>query len=310
MSYRPRSGIWQVAVVGLLVGSIIPKMPASAQLPIATGRQFNLSTPAWKLFIPDTYQPRSGDVADLLVHFHGDPQTVWNNAEFAQLNTIVVTANYNGLSSAYSSPFSNPAVFQTLLYEALNKVREQPDFPQTLRWDRVGVSSFSAGYGAVREILKHPIHRNRIDALLAADSLYATTGADGRPLESQMVNYKTFAALAQNGPKTFIFSHSQVPTYTYSSTEDTGNELLLHLGVEAEPYSGNGLGTLNFYRRAQTGNFQLWGALGTNGDAHLEHLRFIGQFFQELPLAKQVPEPSVTSSGLLFLAALFYRRRR
>ena len=62
---------------------------AAAQIPVAAGRQFNLSNAAWKVFIPSTYQPRSGNVADLLVHFHGDPQTVWNNAKYAELNTII-----------------------------------------------------------------------------------------------------------------------------------------------------------------------------------------------------------------------------
>ena len=71
-----------------------------------------------------------------------------------------------------------------------------------------------------------------------------------------------------------------------------GDELLQHLGISATPYNANGLGTLNFYRRAQSGNFKLWGASGADGDSHLEHLRYIGEFFKELPLAKEIPEPS------------------
>ncbi len=259
---------------------------AAGQLPVATGRQYTLSNSAWKLFIPSTYQHRPGDVADLLVHFHGDPQTVWNNALYAKFNSIVLTVNYSGLSSAYSGPFSNGALFGSILSEALAVVRSQRDFSNSLAWDQLGVSSFSAGYGAVREILKSATYRNDIDALLAADSLYATTASDGTPLDSQMVNYKHFASLAQTGNKTFLFSHSQVPTYTYESTMETGDELLQHLGVTATAINESGLGTLDFYRSAQEGNFRLWGTLGADGDAHLEHLRYIGEFFKELPLAK------------------------
>jgi hypothetical protein len=148
------------------------------------------------------------------------------------------------------------------------------------------VSSFSAGYGAVREILKSSSYRNQIDSLVAADSLYATTAADTTPLDSQMVDYKAFATLATDGSKTFLFSHSQVPTYTYESTGETGTELLQHLGLLAGAVNYNGLGTLNFYRYAESGNFRLWGATGTDGDSHLEHLRYIGDFLEELPLAK------------------------
>lgn len=264
-----------------------------AQVPTATGRQFTLSNAAWKVFIPSTYQPRSGNVADVLVHFHGDPQTVWNNAKYAKLNTIVVTVNYSGLSSAYTTPFSNASLFQTVLDESLAKVRQQADIPDSLQWDQLGVSSFSAGYGAVREILKSAGYRSQIDALLAADSLYATTAGDGTPLDSQLVDYKSFATLAKNGQKTFLYSHSQVPTFTYETTGECGDELMQHLGVSASAYNVNGLGTLNFYRRAQSGNFKLWGALGTDGDSHLEHLRYIGEFYKQLPLAKEIPESTL-----------------
>src|SRR3954470_15184367 len=99
-----------------------------------------MSQTGWQIFIPSTYQSR-GNVADLLVHFHGDPQTYWNNAKYANLNAIIVTVNYNGLSSAYSTPFSNSALFGNLMTEALADVRAQPDFSDTLQWDKVGVSS-------------------------------------------------------------------------------------------------------------------------------------------------------------------------
>jgi hypothetical protein len=269
-----------------LLAPALAAQPAVAQLPTASGKQIAMSNAAWKLFIPSTYHQRPGAVADLLVHFHGDSQTYWNNAKYANLNALIVTVNYNGLSSAYSTPFSNASLFQSIIDEALTKARAEPNIPDALAWDKLGVSSFSAGYGAVREILKSTTYRNEVDALLAADSLYATTAGDQTPLDSQMVDYKTFATLAKNGQKTFIYSHSLVPTYTYESTQECGDELLQHLGLAASAYNVNGLGDLDFYRRAESGNFRLYGALGSDGDSHLEHLRWIGEFLEELPLAK------------------------
>jgi hypothetical protein len=295
----------------LATGILVPFFVAAnapAQVPTATGRSFALSDAAWKLFIPSTYQPR-GNVSDVLVHFHGDPQTYWNNAKYANLNAMIVTVNYSGLSSAYSTPFADSSLFQTVLNDALTKARQQSDIPDTLQWDKLAVSSFSAGYGAVREILKSSTYRSDIDMLLTADSLYATTAGDGTPLDSQMVDYKTFAGLAKSGSKTFLFSHSQVPTYTYETTEECGDELMQYLGTSASAYNVNGLGTLNFYRYAQTGNFRLWGALGTDGDSHLEHLRYIGEFLEELPLAK-VPEPATWLLLSWANSWLTLRRRR
>lgn len=289
-----------IAVIGIAASSTL------AQVPTATGRSFTLSNSAWKVFIPSTYQPRAGNVADLLVHFHGDPQTYWNNAKYAKLNAIILTVNYSGLSSAYTTPFSNAALFQQIQNEALTTIRAQSDIPDTLAWDKLGVSSFSAGYGAVREILKSSTYRNDIDALLAADSLYATTAGDGTPLDSQMADYKTFAALAKAGQKTFLYSHSKVLTFTYENTAECGDELMTSLGVSASTYNLDGLGDLDFYRHAKSGNFELWGANGDDGDSHLEHLRYSGEFLQHLPLA-HVPEPGSLAA---FAATLLLRRRR
>jgi hypothetical protein len=120
----------------LAIGLLAPLLAASsaiAQIPTATGRSFTLSNAAWKVFIPSTYFQRPGSVADVLVHFHGDPQTYWNNAQYANLNAILVTVNYSGLSSAYSTPFSNAALFQQVLDEARTRVRQESDIPDNLQ---------------------------------------------------------------------------------------------------------------------------------------------------------------------------------
>ena len=123
-----------------------------------------------------------------------------------------------------------------------------------------------------------------------------------------MVDYKTFASLAKAGSKTFLYSHSQVPTGTYEETRECGDELMQYLGITASTYNVNGLGTLNFYRHAKSGNFELWGALGTDGDSHLEHLRYSGEFLEDMPIAK-LPEPSSIAIFAL-IAPLALKRRR
>jgi len=192
----------------------------------------------------------------------------------------------------------------------LAKVRAQADFPDNINFRKVAVSSFSAGYGAVREILKQPTYFNRIDALLAADSLYAsfTSDTDHTPLDSQMTNYRQYATAAANGSKTFIFSHSQVPTFTYCETRECADDLMAWVGASPVADNSQGLGELDFYRYADKGNFTVHGALGTDGDSHLEHLRYIGQFLQELPLAT-VPEPTVGLLGAASMIQLASRRR-
>src|SRR5262245_25543181 len=141
-----------------LIASLLLVASAHAQYPVpgltATGRSLTISAgSAWKVFIPDTFITRPGNVADVIVHLHGDPQTVWNNAKWANLNAIIITANYGALSGSYQTPFSSDTtLFQTALDQSLAAVRAQSDIPDSLQWDQLVLSSFSAGYGGVREI--------------------------------------------------------------------------------------------------------------------------------------------------------------
>lgn len=291
-----------------LILSICPA--AFAQLPTATGRTITMANSAWSLFIPSDYVPR-GNVADLIVHFHGDPATFRNNAKYAKLNAIIVTVNYGGLSSAYQTPFqSDTSLFSTLISDALTRTRNQSDFPDTLVWDKLAVSSFSAGYGAVRELLKSPTYYGDIDMLLAADSIHA--GFVSYPsnlslISSQMTDWRQYANDAKNGAKTFVVSHSQVDPVTYASTTLTANDLLTATSLSAQSFNVAGLGTLNYYRKAQSGKFTVLGATGNDAAAHSKHLQYIGDYLEELPLAK-VPEP--VSVGLIAPLALMMLRNR
>jgi hypothetical protein len=84
-------------------------------------------------------------------------------------------------------------------------------------------------------------------------------------------------------------SHSKVLTFTYENTMETADELMQYLGISASSYSASGLGTLNYYRAAQSGNFRIWGASGATADDHSAHLRYIGDFLEQLPIAKLIP---------------------
>lgn len=265
--------------------------PVAAELPTATGKQLTLSNAAWKLFIPSTYVQRPGAVADLLVHLHGDPQTFWNNAKYAKLNSLIVTVNYSGLSSAYQTPFSNASLFQTIVDEALAKARLEANIPDNLQLDKLALSTFSAGYAGAREIFKSAAYRDQIDAYLAADSIHASTDADGTANNAQLADFKTFANLAKNGQKIFIHTHSQVPTGGYESTREVADEMVQYLGATPTAVNQAGLGTLTYYRTAQTGNYKLWGTTGSDAAAHSRHLQYIGDFLEELPLAR-VPTQS------------------
>jgi hypothetical protein len=267
-------------------------LAAPATCAAAVDRNFTLTDPAWKVFIPANYQSR-GSVADLLVHFHGDHAVFSAQTKAANLNTIVLTCNYGAVSSAYQNPFvNNTNLFQTIINEALFKVRQESDFSDTLQWDKLGVSSFSAGYGAVREILKQPAIYNDVDCMLLADTVYSsfTSTTDHTPDDSQMVNFRSFALAAKNGTKSLILTHSQVPTYTYCNTIETADDILSAISLSATAVNVTGPGGIHFYRTAQSGKFKLYGATGSDGASHLLHLQYDNQWLTQMPVA-HVPEP-------------------
>jgi hypothetical protein len=298
----------------MVVTTLTVVATAAGQLPTATGRTFNLSTDPngfHKLFIPDGYI-HTGQNVDLLIHFHGDSQTVNNNAQYAGLNAVIVNVTYPGLSSAYQTPFSNPSLLGNITSAALTQLRAQSDFHDNTTWGNQAVSSFSAGYAAVREILKPTqSYYNQIKGILLADSLYAsfTSTSDHTPLASQMVDFKRFALDASNGSKTFVFSHSQVPTFTYCRTDECADSLVPHVAAAWQAHTATGLGGMQFYRRSLKGNFAIYGAIGADGPAHSLHLQTMGQFLGALPLSR-VPEPGSMLATLLVVATLARRRRR
>jgi hypothetical protein len=309
---RPARRVFIISLATVLCGSAAH--PARAQIPTATGRSFTLTNlgTAYKLFIPDSYVHRPQDATDILVHFHGDPQTVWNNAAYAKLDAVVVTVNLGTVSSAYQNPYAaDTNLFATLLNEARTTLRNQPDFADNLNFDKLAVSSFSAGYGAVREVLKNSTYFNDIDGMVLADTVYAsfTSTSDHTPLDSQMTGFRDFATAAKNGTKTLTLSHSQVLTYTYCNTAETADDLMAWTGVTPSAYNVTGLGGLQFYRHAQTGEFEMFGALGDDATAHSKHLQTMGQFLDDLPLAL-VPEPGSAGMTLFAAAGATLSRRR
>ena len=108
----------------------------------------------------------------LLIHFHGAPETVKEAFSRSELDAALAVVNFPGLSSAYSQPFQMDAgLFQQILQHSRNAVTNSPVADHAKPWQRISISSFSAGYGAVREILKAPSQFDQVAAIVAADSM-------------------------------------------------------------------------------------------------------------------------------------------
>lgn len=273
-----------LAVPALVRGE--PLVTATPPRPLGKGSVVVLRHPASSHETqPAAHDPQAGEPGDLLIHFHGAVDTVRQAMERAGGATTVVVVNQPGLSAAYSTPFrEDPGLFNRLLAEPWRDTSDEaPAIPP--RWRRVTLSCFSAGYGAVREILKTEDGLARVDAIVAADSIYAgideqATKTGDRQVDARdMAAFLAFAEQAAAGTKVFVISHSSQPT-PYASTTETADYLLGRLGLQRtplEPPPGEEFSRVSHARR---GGFEVEGFTGASGPAHLFHLRSLDRWWK------------------------------
>jgi hypothetical protein len=137
----------------------------------------------------------------------------------------------------YTKLFRDPKVFPRLLAETAAQLKALGIAPEP-RLRHITVTSFSAGFGGVRELLQVPESFDRIDALIMADSIHAgfvDNPADRKVNPANMDGFLRFAKEAAAGKKWLILSHSQIRPPNYASTTETADYLLAQLGGEREP---------------------------------------------------------------------------
>ena len=238
-----------------------------------------------RLFVPGDFTAR-GESVPVLIHFHGDEGTVNRNFCAVGVQAVVINVTFKGLSSAYAKPFRDADLLSRILDEAMRHLRAERLAAPDAEWGPVCVSSFSAGFGAVRELLERPADFERIDGLLMLDSLYAGYEDENRPrrvADVLMKDFRRFAQAAADGDKTFILTHSYLVPGTYAGTHKTADDLIRHVGIARRTVDDRGPGPMRIISRADWGRFHVFGCAGNDGQAHMQHLRQMGRWIAELP---------------------------
>lgn len=215
---------------------------------------------------------------DVLIQFHGHSPV---RKTFVQVARGMVYVGIDkGLGSGpYSDAFANPDVFKELLgsVEAALK-KHTGDTRAHIR--HLAISAWSAGYGAVNEILKYG--DERVDAVVLLDGLHAAWNPAARSRDagpsslSSMPLQPTFrfAKKAVRDEKIFIFTYSEIIPEGYPSTRQTAELLLSEVGVTKTdiPPTSERFGQISSADRA---GFHAWGFRGTNEHAHCSHIPHI-----------------------------------
>ena len=178
-----------------------------------------------------------------------------------------------------------------------------PKFGPATHWGKMVISSFSAGFGAVREVLKRPQNFQRIDGILMLDSLYCGYVGDGTDEIQEgivhpglMKDFVRFAQASARGEKVMIVTHCMEPTPGYASTRETADYLLGKLKIKATPVDGivrlpaganDPGGELRLYRMASKDGFTMYGSPGMGTTDHVLHMRHMAHWLREMPLTER-----------------------
>jgi hypothetical protein len=235
-----------------------------------------------RLFIPAEFRAGPEGV-DLTLHLHGAATVVEDAFRRSGSPGVLVNVTLPGLSAVYADRFHETnALFEILERTSRELQRRRPAARPAFR--TVTVTSFSAGFGGVREMLKHTAAFDRIDALVMADSIYA--GYRGDPVDrnidpEKMEGFLRFARKAAEGTKRMIVSHSEQQPEGYASTTETARYLIAQLGGERVSAPETWPGGMRLLTRFQRKGLAIYGFAGATAADHMAHLRHLGEILKQ-----------------------------
>ncbi len=228
------------------------------------------------LFLPAKLKLRSP--VPLLIFFHGG--TWLPEVAAARRRMAVIAIQVGAGSGVCARAFADPQRFPNLLREAETRAGA--------RLAPITLGGWSAGCGAIREILKSPEAYARVERVLAIDGIHTgyMSGKPG-PLESQLEtgNLDLWLRLARDavaGRKRLIVTHSEIFPGTYASTTETADYLLAQLGLRRTPVVRRGpMGTQQLSQVRQ-GKFLLLGFAGNSAPDHVDQLHSLPRYLEWL----------------------------
>ena len=156
------------------------------------------------------------------------------------------------------------------------------------KFNHVGLTGWSAGYGAIRAILKVPHHYERIHYVLLLDGLHAgyVNGKPG-PKESSLIadDLAVFAQLGKDavaGKKQFLLTHTEIFPGTFASTTETADYLLKQLDLKRKPVLRWGPMGTQILCEVKQGRFQLLGFAGNSAPDHVDLLHALPELLREM----------------------------
>lgn len=226
-----------------------------------------------------TAQARTASDVDLVIHFHGSSWLPMQAAEDAGRALVMAVVNVGAGGGAYEHAFEDAGAFPNLLREI--------ESASKIEFRRVHLTAFSAGYGAVRAILRN--HYDSIDGVLLLDGLHTSyfpermPVAEGGKLDVEKIEpFRRLAGDSAQGRKRFIVTHSEIFPGTFASTTETADHLLQSLDLSRRPVLKWGPLGMQQVGEAERGAFRVLSFAGNTAPDHVDHLHALATFLPML----------------------------
>ena len=229
------------------------------------------------LFIPARLQHRKR--LPLFVHFHGE-EWLPEVAAAREGHCAVIAVQSGSGSGAYARQFAGGKLFAQILQEASAKTG--------ITFQDIVLTAWSAGHGAIREILENPQEYAKIRGVLLIDGFH-TGYEDGKPgpLESNLERdhldiFLKFARDAVAGRKKMIITHSEIFPGTFASTTETADWLISQLKLHRRSMLRWGPMRTQQLSEVHKGKFLLMGFAGNTAPDHVDEFHSLPTFLRML----------------------------
>lgn len=264
-----------------------PPAPSQAQgcgyADRGTGDYESIGVAEGRLWVRRAAVQESGSYR-LLVHFHGGTAVQRLLTPDAWDFNLLLIDGGDG-SASYRAMMSSTTIFDAFVASADRAVSKHVG--REARADRLVLTSFSAGYGALPALLASAPHVARLDGVVLLDSLHApfANGDDGKRGEPDPGVLKPFVAVARAAREGEMFmgvTHTAIDPGTYASTTATSRALLASLGESEEKVGWAGEGGPKRTMQLAKGRLVVRGYEGETPEAHCAQLGLLPGLLREL----------------------------
>ncbi len=223
----------------------------------------------------------------LLIHFFGASFVPEHAVSKLGADHAVAVVNIGSGSGIYDRTFSDPAAYDSLLVNIKREASAALGKPIAIR--TVTLSSFSAGHGAIRAILRDSTHFAEIDGVLLLDGMHTSYAPEGVVVEKggtldphNLDAWVRFGRAAMRGEKRFVVTHSEIFPGTFASTTETADYLVRTLGITRKAVLRWGPGGMQQLSEASSGRLLIMGFAGNTAPDHIDQFHGMPDFLRLL----------------------------